>query len=60
MNYKYRPITETFFQWTIHEKLFVIKQSKGCKFMLKMHHKTFGGTSWGAATMGPTSKGDGR
>jgi len=25
------------------EKLFVIKQSKGCKFMRKMHQNTFGG-----------------
>ena len=26
-----------------HKKLFVIKQSKGCNFMLKMHQNTFGG-----------------
>jgi len=26
-----------------HEKLFVTKQSKGCKFMPKMHQNTFGG-----------------
>jgi len=26
-----------------HRKLFVIKQSKGCKFTPKMHQNTFGG-----------------
>ena len=26
-----------------HRKLFAIKQSKGCKFMPKMHQNTFGG-----------------
>ena len=26
-----------------HRKLFVIKRSKGCKFMSKMHQNTFGG-----------------
>ena len=26
-----------------HRKSFVIKQSKGCKFMPKMHHNAFGG-----------------
>jgi len=26
-----------------HRKLFVIKQSKGCKFVPKMHQNTFGG-----------------
>ena len=26
-----------------HRKLFVIKQSKGCKFMSKMHQNTLGG-----------------
>ena len=26
-----------------HKKLFVIKQSKGCKYMSKMHQNTFGG-----------------
>ena len=26
-----------------HRKLFVIKQSKGCKFVPKLHQHTFGG-----------------
>jgi len=33
-----------------HRKLFVIKHSKGCKFMPRMHRNTFGGR----AKPGPT------
>jgi len=29
-----------------HRKLFVIKQSKGCKFMPKMQQNMFGGQAW--------------
>jgi len=41
MNYKY--IMETFLMDNKHRKLFVIKQSKGCKLMPKMHQNAFGG-----------------
>jgi len=41
MNYK--CITETFSWTTKHRKLFIIKQSKGCKFMPEMFQNTFGG-----------------
>ena len=41
MNCKY--IMETFLTDNKHSKLFVIKQSKECKFIPKMHHNTFGG-----------------
>ena len=35
---------------TDEQKLFVTKQSKGCKFMSKMHQNTFGGrTHWAEA-----------
>ena len=47
MNYRY--ITETLMD-NEHMKLFVIKQSKGCKFMPKMHENIFGGQ----ALPGPT------
>ena len=59
-----------------HRKLFAIKQSKGCKFMPKMHQNTFGGRAPPgpagqslcappilhhlAAIKGPTSKADKR
>ena len=40
----YQYIAETFFLTNYkHRKLFVIKQSKGCKFMPEMHQNTFGG-----------------
>ena len=44
-----------------HRKLFVIKQSKGCKFMPKMCRNTFGGRTLRSPRTpcrggGPTSK----
>ena len=40
----YKCAVETFFWWTRNtRKLFVIKQSKWCKFMPKMQQNTFGG-----------------
>ena len=41
MIYKY--ITETILMNNKHGKSFVIKHSKGCTFMPKMHQNTFGG-----------------
>jgi len=59
MNYKY--VVDTF------GKLLVIKQSKGCKSMSKMHQNTFGGQALlmgcprpPSRSGGATSKGDGR
>ena len=46
-----------------HRKLFVIEQSKGCRFMPIMDRNTLGqpGSTGGAyAQWGPTSKGDQR
>jgi len=43
-------ITETLLTGNEHRELFVVKQSKGCKFMPKMHRNTFGSarTRWGS------------
>ena len=52
MNYKCHG--KSLLMYNKHRKLFVIKQSKGCKFMPKIHQNTFGsralpGTAaWGA------------
>jgi len=40
-----------------HGKLFVIKQSEGCRFMPKMHQNTFGGRGTaGGAYARPSSR----
>jgi len=40
----YKYITETFLLMkNKHRKLFVIRQSKRCKFIFTMHQNTFGG-----------------